>query len=308
MSDHNHDKHDHKEPHKHDHADVSNVSETKLIFIIILNLIITAAEIVGGILSGSLALISDALHNFSDSVSVFISLIALRVSKRPANDQKTFGYKRVEILAAFFNAASLVGISLYLFVEAYDSFMHPTVVDTSIMIPVAIITIVANLISTLLLQKAAKDSLNMRSAYLHMLSDALVAFAVLISAFVMQHYKIYWLDAALTVVIGVLVIKASYGIVKTTINILMQGIPEGINVEDVKKVMYNNPKILDIHKLHIWQLNDKEIHLDSHIQIKENINIAEIDSIRAEINKILEDEFDIHNTVLQIEYTSDEIE
>ena len=305
MSDHKHDKHDHKQSHKHDHADVSNISETKLIFIIILNLVITAAEIIGGILSGSLALISDALHNFSDSVSVFISLIALKVSKRPANDQKTFGYKRIEILAAFFNAASLVGISLYLFVEAYDSFIHPTPVDTSIMIPVAIITILANLVSTLLLQKAAKDSLNMRSAYLHMLSDALVAIVVLISAFVMQYYKIYWLDTALTVFIGILVIKASYGIVKTTINILMQGIPEGLNSEDVKKALRNNANVVDIHKLHIWQLNDKEIHLDCHIQLKEESVGNKIDEIRAEINKMLEDEFEIHNTVLQIEYKCD---
>ncbi len=183
--------------HNHNH-DTKNVSENKLIFVIILNLIITAAEIIGGIISGSLALISDALHNLSDSVAVFCSLIAIKVSKRPPTDAKTFGYKRIEILVAFFNAATLVGISIYLFVEAYHSFFNPKPINTTIMIIVATITLIANVISTLLLQNDAKDNLNMRSAYLHLLSDAVIALSVLISAILIRQFEIYWIDPVIS--------------------------------------------------------------------------------------------------------------
>ena len=298
---HSHDhSHNHSNSHAHSHS-VEGVSETKLFFVVILNLIITLAEILGGIFSGSLALISDALHNFSDSVAVISSLIAIRLGKRAADNKKTFGYKRAEILVALFNAAILIGISIFLFFEAFRSLLYPQKINTSVMIPVAIISLVANAASALLLHADVEKSLNLRSSYLHLLSDALISVGVLVGALLIKYFQIYWIDAVLTFIIGIFVIRAAYYIFLETCNILMQGAPSNVNISDISNHILEIPGVCEVHDIHVWQMNEREFFLDAHIQVDENLTIDKTDILRSEINNILEHHFDIQNSVLQIE-------
>ncbi len=295
--------HSHSNSHGHNHShSVEGVSEVKLIFVVILNLIITAAEIIGGIISGSLALISDAMHNFSDSVAVISSLVAIRIGKREADNKKTFGYKRAEILVALFNAAVLIGISVFLFFEAFRLLVYPQKINTAIMIPVAILSLIANAASALLLQADAKKSLNLRSSYLHLLSDALISAGVLIGAFLMKYFQIYWIDSVLTIIIGVLVIRAAYEIFKETANILMQGAPSSFDIGDISNHILEVKSVCEVHDIHVWQLNEREFYLDAHVQAAEDLNMLGIDALRTEINEVLEHHFDIHHSVLQIEH------
>jgi len=280
---------------------VEGVSETKLFFVVILNLIITFAEIIGGVFSGSLALISDALHNFSDSVAVITSLIAIRLGKRVADNKKTFGYKRAEILVALFNAAILIGISVFLFFEAFRSLIYPQKINTSVMIPVAIISLVANAVSALLLHADAEKSLNLRSSYLHLLSDALISVGVLVGAFLMKYFQIYWIDSVLTIIIGVFVIRAAYYIFLEASNILMQGAPSNFSISDISNHILEIPGVCEVHDIHVWQMNEREFFLDAHIQVAQNLTIEKTDNLRSEINDVLEHHFDIQNSVLQIE-------
>lgn len=292
--------HSHSHGHSHSHS-VEGVSETKLFFVVILNLIITLAEILGGIFSGSLALISDALHNFSDSVAVISSLVAIRLGKRAADNKKTFGYKRAEILVALFNAAILIGISVFLFFEAFRSLIYPQKINTSVMIPVAIVSLVANAVSAMLLHADAEKSLNLRSSYLHLLSDALISVGVLVGAFLMKYFQIYWIDSVLTLIIGVFVIRAAYYIFLEASNILMQGAPSNFSISDITNHILEIPGVCEVHDVHVWQMNEREFFLDAHIQVDENLTIDKTDNLRSEINDILEHHFDIQNSVLQIE-------
>ena len=294
--------HSHSHPHRHSHShSVEGVSETKLFFVVILNLIITFAEIIGGVFSGSLALISDALHNFLDSVAVITSLIAIRLGKRVADNKKTFGYKRAEILVALFNAAILIGISVFLFFEAFRSLIYPQKINTSVMIPVAIISLVANAVSALLLHADAEKSLNLRSSYLHLLSDALISVGVLVGAFLMKYFQIYWIDSVLTIIIGVFVIRAAYYIFLEASNILMQGAPSNFSISDISNHILEIPGVCEVHDIHVWQMNEREFFLDAHIQVAQNLTIEKTDNLRSEINDVLEHHFDIQNSVLQIE-------
>ena len=173
---------------------------------IVLNILITAAQVVGGLASGSLALLSDALHNFSDVISLVVSYIASKLSKQKASINRTFGYKRAEILAAFINASTLVIVAIILIIEAIKRFNNPETIESNLVIWLSMIAIVGNGFSVLLLKKDAKNNINMRSAYLHLLTDMLASVAVLIGGLLMKYYQMFWVDSALTFLIAVYLI------------------------------------------------------------------------------------------------------
>ena len=165
---------------------------------------ITAAQVIGGIISGSLALLSDALHNFSDVLSLIISYIAIKLAKRKASADRTFGYKRAEILAAFINASALVIVAIFLMIEAVKRLMEPEEIGSNLVILMSLIGIVANGLSVLLLRKDSNENMNMKSAYLHLLTDMMASIAVLIGGILMKYFQMYWVDAVLTMAIGFL--------------------------------------------------------------------------------------------------------
>ena len=276
--------------------------EKNLIITMILNFIITLVELVGGILSGSLSLLSDALHNFSDGISVIVSFIAIRLSKRENTLKNTFGYKRAEILAALFNSSFLIIISFFLFKEAYLRIQHPQNIESKIMITVAFVGLVANTISVFLLKPGSKDNMNIRSAYIHLFSDSLSSLGVIIGGILIYYFNINIIDPILTFIIGAYVLKEGFDILKKSTDILMEKTPAQINILEIKEVIEKIPEVDNLHHVHIWQTNDKEFLFEGHVDTRQDINLSKVEKIRSGINSILSNKFGINHTTLQIEY------
>lgn len=289
------------------HSHSTETSGTRLFITVVLNFVITIVEIIGGVISGSLSLISDALHNFSDGIAVIISYIAIRLNKRPKDYQFTFGYKRAEILAAVFNASVLIGISLYLFFEAYNRFVDPKEVEGGTMIIVATIGLAANIAGTLLLRSGAKGNMNIRSAYLHLFSDAVSSLGVIIGGIFIFYYEVYWIDPIITVLISLYVIKESWEIVKEAIHILMMRAPEEISIRKIEKILNEINGIDSIHHVHFWQVNERDIYFEAHVKV-EDMMVSKTEVLLEKVEKLLRDQFDIGHVTLQFECDRCEIE
>jgi cobalt-zinc-cadmium efflux system protein len=279
-------------------------NKRNLVISIVLNAGITLAEFIGGILSNSLALISDAVHNLSDTLAIIISYIAMLAGNKKSNIKKTFGYKRIEILAALFNAVVLVAISLYLFYEAYQRFLNPEPIGTKLMFIVATIGLAGNLISVLLLHKDSSHNLNIKAAYLHLFGDTLSSVGVMIGSVLIYFYNITWVDPLLTMIIGIIILRGTWGILKETTDILMQASPGNIDIPKIKKQLENHPEIKNIHHIHSWRLNDNIIHFQCHAELKNNLKIKDADKVRMELEKILQSDFGIDHITIQIESDS----
>lgn len=289
--------------HKHSHSHSHGVKEGRNLFItIILNFIISLAELIGGIFSNSLSLISDALHNFSDGLAMLISYVALKVSKRDPNSNKTFGYQRIQILAALFNAVSLIVICIYLLYAAYHRFLNPEEVKSMPMLIVASIGLVANLLGVLLLKGHSKDNLNIKSAYLHLIGDTFSSVAVIIGGILIYFYEIYWVDPLITVLISLYIIKETISILLETYRILMQSAPKGTDVLKITKDIQQIEKVKDVHHVHVWSLSDKETHFEAHINLEQDLKTSECEQIIENIEHLLHENHHINHVTLQMEY------
>ena len=291
--------HSHNHSHSHSHVDLKG---RNLLISIFLNIIITAVQVIGGVVSGSLALLSDALHNFSDVLSLVVSYIASKLTKKKASFHRTFGYKRAEILAAFINASTLVIVAVLLIFEAIERFQNPQQIESNLVIWLSLIAVLGNGFSVLLLKKDSNHNLNMRSAYLHLLTDMMASVAVLIGGFLMKFYKIYWVDSLLTLLIALYLIWVGYDLLKKSTKILMLFTPEQINIKDVVRSINSLDRVNRLHHVHVWSLNDDELHLEAHLELTENVSITEFDSILHNIERLLHDEFQINHVTIQPEF------
>lgn len=291
----------HSHSHNHSHAN-GDLKGRNLIISILLNIGITVAQVIGGLLSGSLSLLSDALHNFSDVVSLIISYIANRLSKREASLQKTFGYKRAEILAAFINAATLIIVAILLIIEAVKRFQNPQEIESNLVICLSLVAILGNGFSVLLLKKDSEANMNMRSAYLHLLTDMMASIAVFIGGLLMKYYQLFWVDSALTFAIALYLIYMGYDLLKDAVKVLMLFTPDEILVEDIVKYIQQIGAIKNVHHVHIWQLNEDEIHLEAHIDFEEDITLSQFDLILQEVEEMVFNNFGINHVNIQPEY------
>ncbi|SFN47261.1 cobalt-zinc-cadmium efflux system protein [Bizionia echini] len=289
----------------HTHADNHQHLEMRgrnLLISILLNILITLAQVIGGLVSGSLSLLSDALHNFSDVISLIISYVASKLTKQKASVNRTFGFKRAEILAAFINATTLIIVALILIKEAVIRFQEPQIIESGLVIWLSAIAILGNGFSVLLLKKDSKSNLNMRSAYLHLLTDMLASVAVLIGGLLMKYYQLFWIDSVLTFLIAVYLIWVGWDLLKTSTKMIMLFTPDHIDIEEVVKTVNKIPKVKKLHHVHIWNLSDNELHLEAHLDLYEDISITEFDSLLTSIEQVLHDEFDINHVTIQPEF------
>jgi len=291
---------------KHNHS-IEGMSGSKLLWVTLLNLSITIVQIIGGIVSNSLSLLSDAIHNLGDSSAIFIAFLAGKRSKRNADESHTFGYKRIEILAALFNAMVLIAICLFLFVEAYRRFMNPQPIKGLMMFIVAIFGLLANLISVLILNKDKGHNLNIRAAYMHLLGDTLSSVAVILGGIAIWQYDIYWIDPLITILVGIYIIYHTWNIVKQTVDILMQSTPENIDVKEVRNDVEKIDGVNDVHHIHIWKLDDKHIHLETHVNLESDVNMTEMMKIKSDIETLLHNKFNITHTTLQMEFIGKDV-
>lgn len=291
--------HGHSHSHGHEHPELTG---RNLLYTILLNIAITIAQVIGGLISGSLSLLSDALHNFSDVLALIISYIAHKISGKEANFHKTFGYKRAEIIAAFLNAASLIVIAFILIKEAIVRFIHPEPIESGLVIWLALLAIAGNGFSVLLMKRDSKRNMNMRSAYIHLLTDALASVAVLIGGLLMKFYQIYWVDSVLTAVIAIYLIIMGYGLLKSSFQVLMLFSPDDLHIKEIVAEISKIETVKNMHHVHIWQLNEDEIHLEAHIDFKEDIPISAFDKILDTIQETLRDKFGIDHLNIQPEF------
>ena len=291
--------------HNHSHSP-KDLKGQKLLISILLNIVITVAQVIGGLVSGSLSLLSDALHNFSDVVSLIVSYVAAKLSKQKASINRTFGYKRAEILAAFINASTLVIVAIILIFEAVKRFRNPQEIESGLVIWLAIIAIIGNGLSVLLLRKESKNNINMRSAYLHLLTDMLASVAVLIGGLLMKYYQLFWVDSLLTLLIALYLIWVGYDLLKTSTRMLMLFTPEDINIKDVVRIVNKLPKVSKLHHVHIWNLSDDELHLEAHLDLKEDISTTEFNTLLLDIETVLHDEFNINHVTIQPEFNKED--
>lgn len=285
----------------HNH-DTNQVSGPKLIFTIILNMIITAAQIVGGIISGSLALISDAIHNLSDSVSVILAWFAQVLSSKPSTLKSTFGYKRAEILAAFINSIALIAISVYLIFEAVDRLMNPKEVDAKWMFWLGLLGLIANGISVLILEREKNKNINIKAAYLHLLGDALTSLAVIVGAVLIWLYNIIWVDAVVTILIGVYLLVHTWKLLKESVTILMQMTPADFNISEIENRLNEIDGLQNVHHIHVWNLTDKLLHFECHLNLEQDLLVSETNVICDKVRKILHDDFDVEHVTIQFEF------
>lgn len=290
----------------HSHIHKHEVKGKNLVFSILLNLVITIAQIIGGIVSGSFALISDALHNFSDVLSLVFSLFANRLSRRKASLDQTFGYKRAELIAAFVNAITLIVVAFILIYEAILRFFHPEPIQSTIVIWLALLGIVVNGGSVLLIKKDSEHNLNMKSAYLHLLTDMMASVAVLVGGILMHFYGWFWVDSVMTMLIAFYLIYVSYDLIKTSTKMLMLFTPDHINITDIVREVHKIKGVSKLHHIHVWHLNDDELHLEAHLDCSEDIKMSDFNILLDEIEEVLFNEFQINHINIQPEFKKEE--
>ncbi len=279
-----------------------HVSGKKLSVAIVLNLIITLAQVIAGIYASSLSLLSDALHNFSDVLSLLISWFANKISHKEAECKRTFGYKRAEIIAALFNASVLVGIGVFLIYEAIKRLYHPEPVGSTLVIIMGLFGILINGGTVFFLHQDADRSINIKAAYLHLLGDVLTSFAVVLGGLLMLFFDIYSVDAIISILIAVYLIYASTGIIKNSINILMEFVPIDIDIHEISNTLCKIPEIDNIHHVHIWRVGEHDILLEAHLDLSDNFNLERVTKIIENVAEILQEKFGITHVTLQPEF------
>lgn len=295
--------HNHAHSHNHSHPDLKG---RKLLLSILLNIVITVAQVIGGLISGSLSLLSDALHNFSDVLSLAVSYVADRYSKKDASVEKTFGYKRAEIIAAFVNSATLIIVAVYLIYEAILRFMNPQSIESSLVIWLAVLGIFVNGFSVLLLSKDSKSNMNMRSAYLHLFTDMAASVAVLIGGLLMKYFEWFWVDSLLTLLIALYLIVMGYSLLKSSYKVLMLFTPDDLSLEVISKAICKLPEIKNVHHMHIWQLNEQETHLEAHLDFYKDVTLSEFDAVLIKVEEMLFHDFGINHVTIQPEHQKDD--
>lgn len=285
----------------HDHGLSVRNNFTKILIAIALNCLITVAQVVGGVYTGSLSLLSDSLHNFSDVLALVICLLAFWLALKPYSLQKTFGYRRAEILAAFINILFLIVIGLLLIKEAIERLFEPQIIDSPWVIYLALFSFVLNVFCCFLLRPEKEKNLNFAAAYLHLLSDALTSLAVAIGAFVMIYSKAYWVDSVLSLGISIYLISVAFSSFKKTLGIIMQFVPQGLDLKKIEDLILDHPYIANVHHVHLWQLDDKQIHFEAHLDFKEDLPISRVQECLKDLRKQLHDNFEINHTVFQPE-------
>ncbi len=289
--------------HGHDHAHHTHASDLGRILKVstILTLVFVAVALAAGWYAHSLALISDAWHNFSDALALLLSWFAVYIQSRPPNPVKTFGYHRAGVLAAVVNAVTLVGIALYIFYESYERLKRPQTVDSTIMMAVSLIGLGLNTGIAAALFRSAKGDLNIRSAFIHLVGDALGSVAVMIGAVAIRFTGVSAIDPILSILIGVLILWTSWDIIKEALNVLLEGLPRGMTLPQVADAVRGVRGVIDVHDLHVWTLGPRMLALSCHLCVAD-IPLSESREILNRVNQLLEDRFHIGHTTIQLEH------
>ena len=283
----------------HNHAKVRAGHERQLWIALGLTSSFMIAEVIGAFITGSLALLSDAAHMMTDALAMAISLVAIQIAKRPADRKRTFGYARFEILAAAFNALLLFAVAFYILYEAYQRLQAPAEIQSTGMLVIAVLGLLVNLISMRLLSAGSGESLNVKGAYLEVWSDMLGSIGVIIAAVVIMLTGWAWVDSVVAAAIGFWVLPRTWVLLKDSMNVLLQGVPDGVDIDSVEQAMRGVPGVKDVHDLHIWALTSGKNVLSSHLVADAMPGTEQ--QVLAQVTELLHEQFDISHVTLQVE-------
>ncbi len=284
--------------HDHAHHDVETMGDRRLLVAIVINMLLTLAQVVGGILSGSLALIADALHNFSDASSLLIAWVARKIGRQPPDAFKTFGYKRAEVIAALINLVALVLIGLYLVYEALWRFYIPQEIEGWTVVIVAAVALVIDVATAMLTYSMSKNSLNIRAAFLHNVSDALASVGVIVVGSLILLYGWYWTDTVMTLAIAGYVLYQAATLLPVTIHILMQGTPKGLAIDEIISAMEKVEGVCNVHHVHVWQIDEHQIALEAHVIVTD---FMQTEQVKTALKSELGERFSIAHSTLEFE-------
>jgi len=282
--------------HRHD-----SVSGNRLVWTIIFNSVITVAEFVGGLITGYLALTADAVHNLSDVAALALAWLGIKGSRMPPTKRSTYGWKRVEVMTAFISAVALVVIAIFILLEAFDRLLEPQpITQPWIFLSVAVVGLIGNVVSILLLRSEKGKSLNMKTAFLHMAYDAASSVAVIIGGLIIVFTGLYIVDVILSTIIAIMIFWSSYLVIREAVMIFLESAPEGIDFDEVFQSIRTVPEVEDVHDLHIWSLSSNDVAFSCHICVAEK-DIGNGPDIVERINRMLCDKFSIGHGTIQLE-------
>ena len=288
--------------HHHHHHDHSHSVTRKLTFATAANLVIVAAELAIGFYAGSLALVGDALHNLTDSVALIIALVAVRLERRAPTTEKSFGYQRAGILAAFINAGLLMAFTLLIFKEAFERLRHPHPVQPTLMLITAAVALAVNAATAFSIHRDSRHDVNLRGAFVHMIGDAVSSAGIIVAALIIRFTGSPQWDAIISIFIGLLILWSSYGVLKESVNLLLDGTPAGIDPEKVTDAIGRIDGIHGVHHLHIWALGPSSPALSAHLMVGD-VPVKTTGPILAEVQEMLKHEYRIKHCTIQFEFT-----
>ena len=277
-----------------------NHIEKKLGIVFAVSIAIFVLELVGGILSNSLALISDSLHIMLDFTAIGISLIAFRMARRPHSQTLTYGFHRAEIVAAFVNGISLIGITVFIFYEAYQRLLQPPQVNIETLLGFALAGLAANAVMAFLLKKESKSNLNVKGSYVHVLGDLLSTVGVIAGGIIMYFIGNFIIDVIVSVGIGILIIRSGIILCKECLHIFMEGTPSEIRISNVTEEIQKFPEVVEVHDLHVWTLTSNVFAMSVHVKIKQEFS-TQGNLLLAKINEMMREKFGVNHCTIQIE-------
>lgn len=287
----------------HDHGSIS--SGRSLFFAIIINFALSAVQIIGGIASGSLALIADALHNTSDAVSLVIAYIAQKMGRKPADKKRTFGYKKIETVAALVNLTATLVTGVYILIEAVLRFFDRSSIDGWMLIWISIVAIVVDFVTVGLTYLQSKESLNFKAVFLHNLTDGLASIGVLASGILIIYFEAYWVDPLAALLIAVFITGQAVKPFKDCVRLLIDSAPEEIDLSQILKEIESINFIKNVHHLHVWKISESKTAAEAHIVV-DNLNAEKFSSLKIEIKNLLLNQFSIEHVSLEFELENDE--
>ena len=302
--------HEHSLPHIHDgegehpdhHGHVHMHAKTgkNLVIAAGITFFIMLAEIIAGYLTNSLALISDAGHMFVDVLSIFLSLFAFNYARKPATEKNTFGFYRIEILAALLNGISLGVLSVFILYEAWHRFFISPEINSLPMVIVAVIGLVANIIAGLVIMKDSKQNLNIKGAYLHIIGDALSSVGVIIAGLVMYFFKWYVADPVISVIIALMILKGAWSLIKESVSVLLESVPAGFEIKEIAEQIKAVAKAREVHHVHIWTISSNQHALSCHIKVPD-MKITESEELVLLVQEMLNEKYNIKHVTIQFE-------
>ena len=288
--------------HHHKHTEQLKSNRKSLIVALSITLGMTVVEIIGGILSNSLALMSDAGHMLTDSLALGLSLLAVQMCCKPADSKRTYGYHRTEILVALLNGSTLVLVSFYIFYQAYNRLISPPQIKAPLMLTVAIIGLIANILGIFVLRRTSRESLNVKGAFLHMLGDLLSSVGVIAGAVIIYFTGFYLVDPIIAILIGVIILRGAMGLILQSVDILLEAVPGHLDLELVKSELQKTKGIKGVHDIHIWTITSGIYALSGHLFIDDQM-VSKTKEIVEKASCLLKKKFGISHTTLQIECT-----